>query len=122
MPHFGSINRTMPQETTFWFPGRRVTFKLLDGGLPLDFLDAGAATFAFRVLAADSDPPVSNRCLSHERLSSRITSMMLSFLISVALTPNTRHARSFAARIVHGSFVSVVKMACDAGDHRVWPA
>ena len=48
---------------------------------------------------------------SHALLSSRTTSKMPILRTSALVTPNTRHARSFAARMVYGVAISVVKIA-----------
>src|SRR4051812_36363314 len=51
-----------------------------------------------------------------------MTSSMPILRTSALVTPNTRQARSLAARIIHGGLVSVVNMACAAGVHREeWP-
>ena len=56
---------------------------------------------------------------SHFLRSSRTTSSIPSLRTSALVTPNTRHAKSFADVMVHGVSVSVVKMACAAGACRL---
>jgi len=88
-------------------------------------LDAACVTgLGWEISPSDPSPASSGEPLSSLRsnqtlLSSCTISRIPIFLTSALVTPNKRHAKSLAARIVQGGFASVVKMACAAGTHLV---